>query len=170
MVYRTTKESQLNVTKCPDCGYNLFLYSHGSITCRNCGYKLKSTKNTKYKAIKTVSNDGTKCDSKFEATIADELEIRKLGGDIKDYEPHYKIELWAYGKHICNYYVDFLITHNDGHLEYYEVKSAATQTAVWRIKWKMLESKLDQEGDMTSEMTVRLEKNYKKCRKVQKKH
>ena len=50
----------------------------------------------KYGAKKTVAKDGIKRDSKFEASVADELYLRKQAKDIKDYESQYKVEIWCH--------------------------------------------------------------------------
>ena len=77
--------------------------------------------------------------SKKEAAYAAELDLRVKAKDIKSWERQVKISLDFNGYHICNYYVDFKITHNDGSVEYVEVKGF--QTSEWRLKWKMFEAK-----------------------------
>jgi len=39
--------------------------------------------------------------------------------------------------------MDFVVTHNDGSLEYVEVKGF--QTEVWRLKWKIFEAIFNKE-------------------------
>jgi len=63
--------------------------------------------------------------------------------EFKKWDRQHKIELRAYNKHICNYYIDFVITHHDGTLEYIEVKGFETNT--WRMKWKLTKAKLEAE-------------------------
>lgn len=95
----------------------------------------------KYGAIKQTYN-GYNYASKREATKAWELDQLIKAGEIKSYERQVKEELYGQnGTHVCNYFVDFLITHNDGLLEYIEIKSPITATDVWRLKWKLLEDK-----------------------------
>lgn len=76
--------------------------------------------------------------SKKEAGYAAELDLRQRAGDIKGWERQVKIDLRVNGYHITNYFVDFLIIHNDGTNEYVEVKGF--ETDVWRIKWRLFEA------------------------------
>lgn len=97
-------------------------------------------KTNKYGAKKTVANDGLKRDSKFEATIADELLLRKKAGDILDYDSQFKVEMWAYdqnGKKAMKktHKVDFRIHHKDGSYELYEAKGVETSDYKDRRKW-----------------------------------
>ena len=55
-------------------------------------------KKNKFGAIRTTANDGIKRDSKFEASIADELLLRKQAKDIKDYDSQYKVVIEIYNK------------------------------------------------------------------------
>ena len=96
----------------------------------------------KYGAVKQTYN-GYSYDSKKEAAYAMELDLRIKAKDIKSWDRQKKIELEAYGKHICNYYIDFVITHNDGKKEYVEVKGF--ETDLWKLKWKMFVAKLREE-------------------------
>lgn len=86
-----------------------------------------------------------KNDSKFEAGKAQELELRKKAKDIKDFQEQVKIPLEVNGYHICNYYIDFVIEHNDGEIEYVETKGYATD--VWKLKWKLFEALYDKPGN-----------------------
>jgi hypothetical protein len=99
-------------------------------------------KGSKYGAKKSSFN-GITYHSKKEAQYAGELEMRKKAGDIKDWKRQVKIDLKAYDKHICNYYMDFVITHNDNTLEYIEVKGFATP--LWQMKWKLFEAQMAEE-------------------------
>lgn len=76
--------------------------------------------------------------SKKEAGYAHDLNLRKAAGDIKDWERQVKIPLDVEGFHIANYYIDFVVTHNDDTLEYVEVKGF--ETPEWRLKWKLFEA------------------------------
>ena len=91
----------------------------------------------KYGAKRTVAKDGLKRDSKFEASIADELLLRKQAGDIKDYESQYRVEIWVYRENglaafKVSHKVDFRIHHNDGSFELYEAKGVETPDYKWR--------------------------------------
>lgn len=89
--------------------------------------------NNYYSAKKSGKND-----SKFEAGKAQELELLKRAGEIKDYQEQVKIPLEVNGYHICNYFIDFMVAHNDGSTEYIETKGYATD--VWKLKWKIFEA------------------------------
>lgn len=97
----------------------------------------------KYGAKKTVAKDGMKRDSKFEASIADELYMRKEAKDIKDYESQFKVEMWAHRSDgtpafKVSHKVDFRIEHNDGSYELLEAKGV--ETADYRMRRKFLEN------------------------------
>jgi hypothetical protein len=79
-----------------------------------------------------------KNDSKFEAGKAQELELLKKAGEIKDFKEQVKIPLIVNGLIVCDYYIDFVITHNDDSLEYCETKGYATDA--WKLKWKLFEA------------------------------
>jgi hypothetical protein len=99
-------------------------------------YRVRKFEN-KYKNVKTEVN-GITYHSKLEGKYAFELNARKLAGEIKDWERKVRISLDVGGRHICNYYIDFLIHHLDETKEYVEVKGF--QTDVWRLKWKLFEA------------------------------
>jgi len=89
--------------------------------------------------------------SKKEAKYARDLDIRLRAGEIAKWERQVKVELFGeHGSHICDYHVDFCITHNDGHLEYAEVKGFETRD--WKIKWRLFEDKMS--GCPNVELTV----------------
>lgn len=97
----------------------------------------------KYGAKKTVAKDGIKRDSKFEASVADELYLRKQAKDIKDYESQYKVEIWCHrpdGEPAfkVSHKVDFRIHHNDGSYELLEAKGV--ETPDYKMRRKFLEN------------------------------
>jgi len=125
---------------CEKCKSNSFLVSYNKVTCRDCGWSIKGSAGNKYGAKKTVANDGMKRDSKYEASIADELLLRKRTGDIKDYESQFKVEMWAYDQNglkamKVTHKVDFRIEHNDGSYELLEAKGKETSDYQMRRKW-----------------------------------
>lgn len=95
----------------------------------------------KYHAQSTLYN-GVSYHSKLEAAYAEELDIRKKTKDIKGWERQVKLDLRVNGHHITNYYIDFVIEHNDGSRELVECKGFETE--VWKLKWKILEATFDQ--------------------------
>lgn len=96
-------------------------------------------KRNKYGAVKTEYN-GSRYDSKFEASVAQDLDLRKKAGDIKEWERQYKIEAWAHTKDgrpafKVSHKVDFRIHHNDGSFELLEAKGVETSDYKWRKKF-----------------------------------
>jgi hypothetical protein len=92
----------------------------------------------KYGAKKTDFN-GRKYDSKFEAGVAQELDLRLKAGDIQAVEPQYKVEMWIYREDgrrafMVGHKIDFRITLNDGSYELIEAKGMETQDYKWRRK------------------------------------
>lgn len=125
---------------CPDCTGKRFVITGGKVECTNCGWKYAVSSSNKYGAKKQTANDGIKRDSKFEARVADELLLRKLGNDIKDYDTQFKIEAWAYRKDgtpafKVTHKVDFRIHHNDGTFELLEAKGVETADYMFRRKF-----------------------------------
>lgn len=86
-----------------------------------------------YNYYKTKKCNGR--DSKFEAGYAQELELRKKAGDIKDFEEQKTMELIVNGFVVGTYKIDFIVYHNDDLIEYVETKGFATE--VWKLKWKI---------------------------------
>jgi hypothetical protein len=93
------------------------------------------TQKNRYYTVKKVKSGGRSYDSKFEAGYGQELELRLKAKDIKGFDTHQRMTLSVNGYKICDYYVDFVIYHNDGTIEYTETKGF--QTSVFRIKWKL---------------------------------
>ena len=96
-------------------------------------------KANKYGAKKTEF-DGYKYDSKFEASVAADLTLRKKAKDIKDFDKQYKVEMWAYDKNgkpamKKTHKVDFRIHHNDGSYELLEAKGVETSDYKDRRRW-----------------------------------
>lgn len=96
-------------------------------------------KRNKYGAKRTLAKDGIKRDSKFEASIADELNLRKRAKDILDYDSQFKVIMPIYnssGKkvHEISHKVDFRIHHKDGSFELLEAKGVSTSDYLFRRK------------------------------------
>lgn len=113
---------------------NEFNKKHGSL--------FKTKGRSKYNAKRTTI-DNKSFDSTSEGNYYAELKLQERAGLIKGIDCQVKEELWAYGKHICDYKVDFLVYHLDGSLEFIEHKGQPTPD--WRIKWKFLLAKYDKE-------------------------
>lgn len=117
-----------------DCMYN---HDLKLILCLKCK-PVSQNKQNKYRNTPRLY-DGHVYQSTKEAKYAIQLDLRKRAGEIKGWEKQVKIDLKVLGQHICNYYCDFIITHNDGTKEYIDVKSDATVLPLFMIKWRLLE-------------------------------
>lgn len=91
----------------------------------------------KYGAKKTVYNN-RKYDSRFEASVAQELDLRLKAGEIKRVEPQVTIPLVVNGRKVASYRADFVVTHLDGSKEVVEAKGM--ETFLFRLKWAILEA------------------------------
>ena len=96
---------------------------------------------SKYRAEKTEYN-GYKYDSKFEAGVAMELDLRLKAGDIKDWERQFKVECIPYNCHgdpvpklKVSHKVDFRIHENDGSFTLMEAKGYEMADYKMRRKW-----------------------------------
>ncbi len=113
----------------------------GKLICTNCDYVIGTTnegRSNKYGAIRSEFN-GKIYDSKFEASVAADLETRKRAKDIIDYDTQYKVEMDIYTASgskafTVNHKVDFRIHHNDHSYELYEAKGIETADYKWRRK------------------------------------
>jgi hypothetical protein len=94
----------------------------------------------KYHAKSSIYN-GIYYHSQLEAGYAQELDLRVKAKDIKSWERQVKLDLRVNDHHIANYYLDFIVTHNDGRREFVEVKGMETEA--WRMKWAILEATFD---------------------------
>lgn len=138
--YRVRTEKQHPTdAECGKCGSKAVLYQRGVLTCTNCGEVLTSPakRKNKYGAIKTVAGDGLKRDSKFEASVADELLLRKQANDIIDYDSQYKVVLNIYDKegniaYQKNWKIDFRIHEKDGSFTLLEAKGVEGDDYKWK--------------------------------------
>ncbi len=110
----------------------------------------KSKQKNKFNA-KGQTYNGVWFHSTFELNVYQALEWKLKAGEIKKLERQVKIDIRVNGVHITNYYIDMLVTHNDGFREYIEAKGVETQD--WKIKWRLLEAILD-EYDPGATMTL----------------
>ena len=95
---------------------------------------------TKKYGNKRTEYGGYKYDSKFEAGIAEDLDIRKLAGEIKDWERQYKVEMWACDsdgqpKLKKTHKIDFRVHELDGSFTLIEAKGFETPDYRDRRKW-----------------------------------
>lgn len=92
----------------------------------------------KYGAIRQTYNNYN-YDSKFEAQVAAELDLRVKAKDIKSWERQFTVEIISpiTGNLICKHRVDFRLLLNDGSYELLEAKGVETEG--YRLKRKLLE-------------------------------
>ena len=93
----------------------------------------------KYGAKRTEYN-GRKYDSKYEAGVAAELDLRLKAGDIVAIDPQFKLEMWCYREDgepafKVSHKVDFRVTNKDGSYELIEAKGVETTDYRWRRKF-----------------------------------
>lgn len=112
-------------------------------------YRVNYGSRSKFGNVKSEHN-GIQYHSKRECGYAAELDLRLKAKDIKSWERQIKISLDVNGYHIANYFIDFVIHHNDGIKEYVEVKGFETET--WKLKWKLFESLYS--GDPMVKLTI----------------
>lgn len=125
---------------CPECSSNRFRVNYKEVVCQNCGWKESRGGGNKYGAKRTEARDGVKRDSKYEASVADELYMRKQAGDILGYDSQYKIEAWACRSDgtpafKVSHKVDFRIHNLDGSYTLCEAKGVETSDYLWRRKF-----------------------------------
>ena len=106
--------------------------------CAYCGSvrptNSKSKNDPRIKSTRTDYN-GMWFQSKLEANYAKQLDWRIKAGEVKEWKRQYKIDIKVNGVHICNYYIDFVVTLKDGSQQFIEVKGMEQE--VWRLKWKL---------------------------------
>lgn len=121
------------------CGHDKYVHvGHDKNCLAECGcLEYVQKKRTKYNATREEIG-GTTYDSKLEGRYAQDLMMKKLCGDIKDFKSHVNMPLVVEGKKICDYEVDFVVQHNDGSTEYVEVKGMFLP--VGKFKWRLFEA------------------------------
>jgi hypothetical protein len=75
--------------------------------------------------------------SSLEGRVCDELRLRKIAGDIKDYRREVTLHLELGGVKLGTYRVDFIVEENDGSITYLEAKGIAFPT--WKRNWAILQ-------------------------------
>lgn len=96
---------------------------------------------TKYKAKQTEYN-GKVYASKFEAQIAQELDLRMKAGEFVKVEPQFRIPLYIYlangdSSNLFAYVCDFRCEYPDG--TYLLVEAKGFKTSIYTVKRKILE-------------------------------
>lgn len=121
---------------CPKCLEAVERY--GRTECPKCFTSLEKIKSSAKMGNTPRQHGGHTYHSNFEARYAQELDLRKSAGEIKDWHRQVKVSLDVNGLHISNYYVDFVVIHNDSSEEYVEVKGFVTE--VFRLKRLLFEA------------------------------
>ena len=96
----------------------------------------------KYHAKKTELN-GLHYDSKLEASVAWELDVRMKAGEIVKIERQVPLELRIYGKLWRTWKIDFVATLKDGSKEYVEAKGMVLPD--FKMKFDFFEIVFDKE-------------------------
>lgn len=168
-------------SKCSDCGifidYLEEAWFHtvikGLVFCINCWAPQRKYHNT------PREHNGITYHSTLERDDATILDLRVQAGEIKSWRRQVEIrinvkfvegtpvltdepelDLKKQGvpfKHITNYRVDFVITHNDGSIELQESKGKELPT--WMIKWALVEALYKDRG---IQLTVSKDKKKRK--------
>ena len=86
--------------------------------------------------------------SKKEAYYAQELDLLKRAHEITDWEAQVDFPLYVNGHLITTYRADFVITKPGGKKQVHEVKSPATMTPLFRVKWKLMQALHGDEYDL----------------------
>lgn len=139
---RTGLSGKITDGSCPTCKSNIIRMQGNKIYCQNCGTLLVTKASNKFGAKRTVAMDGLKRDSKYEASVADDLFARKKINDILDYDSQFKVEVWCYRENGLKAFkithkVDFRIHHKDGSYELLEAKGVETQD--YKMRRRFLE-------------------------------
>lgn len=102
-------------------------------------------------------------DSKFEANYGQELEILLKAGKIEGFETHVRIPLIVNGYTVCDYYIDFVVFHKDGTVEYIETKGYPT--SIWKLKWKIFLANFEDDPSVKITLVMQGKYNPPKLRK-----
>lgn len=95
---------------------------------------------SKYGAKKTVTG-GRQYDSKKEAGVAQQLELRRLAGEIQEVRPQVTLQLFSYGQKLWRYRTDFVVKVKVG--EYQIVEAKGFETMDFKRTWRALECCID---------------------------
>lgn len=98
------------------------------------------TRRSKFGAKKTVTG-GRQYDSKKEAGHAQDLQLQLLAKHVLEVRPQVTLQLFAYGRKVCQYRMDFIVKTAPKCFRLDEVKGF--ETPLWGLKWKLLEANLD---------------------------
>jgi len=130
----------------------------GDYVCLCGAVKGSEKKELKYHN-KTQKHNGHHYDSMFEAEYAQALDYSLKNKTIEKWDRQVKLDLKINGIHITNYFIDFIVYHNDGTREFVEVKGM--ELPLWKLKWKILEATFEEfKEDPDDFMTVIKQKSW----------
>lgn len=129
--------------------FNRTAHNHRYFIDHNSGDKIclcglvqgvEEKKPSKYHNRTSIYN-GISYHSRFEAEQAEQLDWRLKANEIKSWERQVRLDLRVNGKHITDYYIDFIVHHHDQSREFTEVKGM--HLSDWKMKWAILEATFD---------------------------
>lgn len=98
-------------------------------------YRVQFWKRKNKYGAKRAEHNGVSYHSKLEAEYAADLDYRLRAGDIAGWKRQIHIPIVSHGVRFGTYIVDFLIEHNDGTLEYVEVKGKGLSAGMNKFRW-----------------------------------
>lgn len=114
---------------------------------KKLGLKVRQTGKTKRGAVGVAKYHnviteykGRKYHSKKEAEFAIELDVLVKQKEVISWRPQVSFPIVVKRKPICKYVVDFEVEYANGEKRYIEIKSRGTETAVWKLKWKLVQA------------------------------
>lgn len=170
MIYREKYQpDDIKNGQCPECGAKRFIYlNNGTVMCNNCQLKIGNRFN-KYGAKRTEFK-GKMYDSKFEASLAEHLELLLKANEIKDYDTQFKLTVNVYNSNgdvvaTKSHKVDFRVWNNDGSYSLVEAKGRETDDYKWRkdiVVATWLSEHLDYDYQVIKQKQVFMPKSGKK--------
>lgn len=109
------------------------------------GKVVNKSKSSKFGNVK-IEIDGYIFDSKKESEFYGSLKIKKQAGLIKDFQMQVKYDIIVNNIQIAKYFLDFLVEHNNGTIEYIDIKgkdkktNKFIKTGVFALKKRLVEA------------------------------
>lgn len=125
--------------KSDQLGYNVGSPEAQALLKRSGRNRHRAPKTNKYGNKPMEFQDRT-YHSQDECFYAQELEMRKLAGDIKEWKSQKALKLIVGGITVSVYTIDFEVTHNDDRIELIEYKGA--EQAAWKKNWNLTKALL----------------------------
>ena len=125
-------------------------------------YRIKK----KWTSAKRNEYNGYIYDSKFESQHAQDLDLLLIAGEIEKWERQVNIPLIVNGYEVCKYRIDFIVYHNDGVIEYQELKGVPFPAAM--LKFKLFEALYSDIPDVKITFIQMGRYKHRKLKKVKK--